>query len=80
MLTATWLLRLKCQSVGNDLLTDYIDANEHDAAFLAFISLAQRQEFGDLVKALERHPYHKIESGECGEDLKRLMKPIVKYC
>ena len=32
------------------------------------------------MKALERHLYHKIDSGECGKDLKRLMKPIVKYC
>ena len=86
--TAAWLLRLKRQlyaritnkSIGNDLLTDYIDANEYDAALLALISLAQRQEFGGLVKALERHLYHKIDSGECGKDLKRLMKPILKYC
>ena len=86
--TAAWLLRLKRQlyaritdkSIGNDLLADYIDANEYDAALLALISLAQRHEFGGLVKALERHPYYKIESGECGENLKRLMKPIVKYC
>ena len=42
--------------------------------------LAQRHQFGGLVKALERHPYHKFESGECGENLKLLMKPIVKHC
>ena len=83
MCTAAWLLRLKRQlyaritdkPIGNDLLADYIDANAYDAALLALISLAQHQEFGGLVKALERHPYHKIESGECGD-----MKPIVKHC
>ena len=87
MRTAAWLLRLKRQlyaritdkPIGNDLLADYIDANEYDAALLALISLAQRHEFGGLVKTLERHPYHKFESGECGENLKRLMKSIVKY-
>ena len=86
--TAAWLLRLKRElyaritdkPIGNDLLADYIDANEYDAALLALISLAQRHEFGSLVKAFKRHPYHKIESGECGENLKLLMKPIVKYC
>ena len=86
--TAAWLLRLKRElyaritdkPIGNDLLADYIDANEYDAALLALISLAQRREFGSLVKAFKRHPYHKIESGECGENLKLLMKPIVKYC
>ena len=88
MRTAAWLLRLKRQlyaritdkPIGNDLLADYIDANEYDAALLALICLVQRQEFGGLVKALEHHPYHKIESGECGENLKRLMKSIMKYC
>ena len=88
MCTAAWLLRLKRElyaritdkPIGNDLLADYIDANEYDAALLALICLAQRHEFGSLVKAFKRHPYHKIESGECGENLKLLMKPIVKYC
>ena len=68
MRTTAWLLRLKHQlyarisnkSIGNDLLTDYIDANEYDAALLALTSLTQRKEFGGLVKALERHPYHKL--------------------
>ena len=81
MRTAAWLLRLKRELyaritdklIGNDLLADCIDANEYNAALLALMSLAQRHEFGGLVKALERHPYHKIESGECGENLKRLM-------
>ena len=48
--------------------------------FWLLFSLSQRHEFGGLLKALESHPYHKIESGECGENLKLLMKPIVKYC
>ena len=47
--------------------------------FWLLFSLAQRHEFDGLLKALEGHPYHKIESGECGENLKLLMKPIVKY-
>ena len=44
---AAWLLRLKRplysritdEPIGNDLLADYIDANEYDAALLALIFL-----------------------------------------
>ena len=58
--------------------TDYTHAKVHDAALLALIFLAQRQEFSGLVEALEPHPYHEIEFRKCGKDLKPLLKPIVK--
>ena len=65
--TAAQLLRMKRQlyaritdkPIGNDLLTDYIDANEYDGALLTLISLAQRKEFGGLVKA----PEHRRSQG-----------------
>jgi len=51
---------------------DCLSANDFNSALLALISLTQRKEFP--------HPFHEIASGRCGSELKKLLKPLVKYC
>ena len=46
----------------------------------ALIRLACRQEFPGLVEALELNPYLEMVSGKRGQDLRKLLKPWVKYC
>ena len=82
-----WLLKLKqnllkrrtCND-SNPRVDDCITACEYDAALLALISLSQRQEFPGLIEALKLYPYYEIAAGKCGKELKKLLKPLVKYC
>ena len=85
-----WLLRLKqnllkrpvCNdsNPGSTRVGDCITACEYDAALLALISLSQRKEFPGLIEALKLYPYYEIAAGKCGKELKKLLKPLVKYC
>ena len=59
---SAWLLKLKGRihdrvTGKTDQNTDFIDAQEYDAALLALISLAHRQEYPGLIETLESHPY-----------------------
>ena len=83
--TAAWLLKLKGRLHDRvtgkiNRNTDFIDAQEYDAALLALISLAQRQEYPGLIEALESHPYDDIASGKLGVALKEELQPLVKFC
>ena len=44
------------------------------------ISQSQRQEFPRLIEALKLYSYYEIAAGKCGKELKKLLKPLVKYC
>ena len=83
--TAAWLLKLKgglhdCVTGKTNRNSDFIDAQEYDAALLALISLAQRQEYLGLIEALESHPYDDIASCKLGVALKEELQPLVKFC
>ena len=83
--TAAWLLKLKGRlhdrvTGKTNRNTDFVDAQEYDAALLTLSSLAQRQEYQGLTEALESHPYDDIASGKLGVALKKKLQPLVKFC